>query len=113
MKRGLLLVNLGTPDAPTPSAMRYGNPSLPGAIEKLKSKGVDSITVLPLYPHDAASSVSSTVARLYEVLAQKWEVMPAHVLPTFWDDPGFIDAWAQVTRPVLEQKRPDHVLFSF
>lgn len=94
-------------------AMRYGNPSLPDAIERLKAKRVDEIVVLPLYPQDAASSVSSTVARLYEVMNDAWDVLPVKVIPTFHDDAGFIDSWAQVAKPLLAEKKPDHVLFSF
>ncbi len=34
-------------------------------------------------------------------------------MPPFYDDDGFLDAFAQVGRPVLEDLEPDHVLFSF
>ncbi|CAM4491497.1 ferrochelatase [Corallococcus exiguus] len=94
-------------------AMRYGNPSLPDAIARLKAKGVSEFTVLPLYPHEAASSSASSLARIYEVLAEGWDVPNVRAVPAFWDDAGFLDAFASVARPVIADMRADHVLFSF
>jgi protoporphyrin/coproporphyrin ferrochelatase len=94
-------------------AMRYGNPSLPAAVKALRARGVDEFLVLPLYPHEAASSSSSTLARAYEVLAESWDVAPVRAVPAFHAHPGFLDAFAEVARPVISQARADHVLFSY
>ena len=37
-------------------AMRYQNPSIQSALEKLRQEKVSSLTILPLYPHFASSS---------------------------------------------------------
>src|SRR6266851_1697831 len=42
-------------------AMRYGEPSIPGALEHLKSEGCERILVLPLYPQYAASTTASAL----------------------------------------------------
>jgi ferrochelatase len=94
-------------------AMRYGNPSLPDAVKALRSRGVREFILLPLYPQEATSSTSSTVARAYEVLAEPWDALPVRVVPAFHDHPGFLDAFAQVARPVIAEARADHVLFSY
>ncbi|HEX8701512.1 MAG TPA: ferrochelatase [Myxococcaceae bacterium] len=94
-------------------AMRYGNPSLPDAVKALRSRGVTEFIVLPLYPQAAASSSSSTLARTYEVLAGAWDVAPVRAVPAFFDHPGFLDAFAEVARPVLSEMRADHVLMSY
>jgi ferrochelatase len=94
-------------------AMRYGNPSLPDAVKALRSRGVKEFILLPLYPQEATSSTSSTVARAYEVLAEPWDALPVRVVPAFHDHPGFLDAFAQVARPVITEARADHVLFSY
>src|SRR5262245_17295418 len=39
--------------------MRYGNPSIKSALEKLKAREVERIVVLPLYPQFAESSVET------------------------------------------------------
>ena len=94
-------------------AMRYGNPSLRSGLEALRKRGVTELAVLPLYPQYAASSVASSVDELMRVLRESWDIEPVRVLPPFYDDPGYLDAFAQVARPVLESTRPDLVLFSF
>ena len=93
--------------------MRYGNPSIPDAIAKLRSRGVSDFTVLPLYPHEAASSSASSLARTYEVLAGGWDVPNVRAVPAFYEHPGFLDAFTTVARPVIADLRADHVLFSF
>jgi ferrochelatase len=94
-------------------AMRYGNPSLPDAVRALRARGVREFIVLPLYPQEATSSTSSTLARAYEVLSEGWDVDGVRVVPAFHDHPGFLDAFAQVARPVIAEARADHVLFSY
>ena len=94
-------------------AMRYGRPSIRSGVESLRTRGVAELTVLPLYPQYAASSTASSVGELMRVLRQGWDIEPMRVLPRFHDDPGFLDAFADVARPVLESSRPDYVLFSF
>lgn len=94
-------------------AMRYGNPSIPDAVAKLKARGVDEFVVLPLYPQEAASTTGSTLARTYEVLGEGWDVPPVRAVPAFHSHPAFLDAFAEVGRPVIAESRADHVLFSF
>src|SRR3954463_6908281 len=38
-------------DIPIELAMRYQNPSIPHAVEQLAKKGVDDLSLLPLFPH--------------------------------------------------------------
>src|SRR3990170_1881372 len=82
-KTAVLLVNLGTPHAPTAPAvrragllagslggrvrsplvvdyaMRYGEPSIGGVLARLKAAGCGRILVLPLYPQYAASTTGT------------------------------------------------------
>lgn len=94
-------------------AMRYGNPSIPSAVAALRSRGVREFIVLPLYPQEATSSTSSTLARTYEVLTDAWDVAGVRVVPAFHDHPAFLDAFAEVARPVIAEARADHVLLSY
>lgn len=93
--------------------MRYGNPSLEEALGRLRARGVGQLAVLPLYPLNAASTQATTSARLFELLARDFDFPPVHVLPPFFDDAGFLDAFAAVARPVIAEARADHVLFSY
>jgi ferrochelatase len=94
-------------------AMRYGSPSLPSALDKLAAAEVERIVVLPLFPQYASSSTGTAQARVMELAGERWNVPALDFVPAFYDDPGFLDAFAAVARPKLADFRPDHVLFSF
>src|SRR5712692_2871522 len=93
--------------------MRYGNPSLQSALDRLRASGVRELTVVPLYPQYAASSTASSLGQVYSVLGSRWDVLPVKVASPFFDQPRFLSAFAQVARPVLDGARAEHVLFSF
>jgi protoporphyrin/coproporphyrin ferrochelatase len=93
--------------------MRYAHPSLEEALDRLAQRGVEELTVLPLYPLNAASSTSSSFARVYELVGKKWEVLPLTVLRPFFDDAAFLNAFAEVARSTLATGASDFVLFSF
>jgi protoporphyrin/coproporphyrin ferrochelatase len=93
--------------------MRYQSPSLASAMEKLRARGVRELTVVPLYPQYASSSTGSSLEAVYRLVGEAWNVEALRVLPPFYDRPAFLDAFADVGRPVLAEARPDHVLFSF
>ena len=54
--------------------------------------------VLPLFPQYSSAATGSAVERVYEVLGQRWNVPPVETVGAFYDDPGFIDAFAEVAR---------------
>lgn len=101
------------PDCTVELAMRYGNPSIEAGLEALYRAGADRIVVFPLYPHYAASSTGSTLEKVYSLAAQRWNTPNLAVVPPYFDHPGFIEAFATVGRPVLDEMKPDHVLLSF
>ncbi|HEY0250937.1 MAG TPA: ferrochelatase [Kofleriaceae bacterium] len=92
-------------------AMRYGQPSIPDALEKLRA--CERVIVLPLFPQYAASSTATAVARVMEVVSTEWDVQPLDIVPAFFHEHSFLDAFAAVASPVLKEARADHVLFSF
>jgi ferrochelatase len=94
-------------------AMRYGRPSLPDALDKLAAAQVERVVVLPLFPQYASSSTGTAQARIMELAGERWNVPALDFVPAFYDDPGFLGAFAEVARPKLAAFAPDHVLFSF
>lgn len=93
-------------------AMRYGSPSIPAGIEALRAAGIDRIVVLPLFPQYAASSTGTALARVFQVAGQDWNTPWLDVVPPFYEDPGFLSAFAAVARAHGIEKA-DHVLLSF
>ena len=93
--------------------MRYGKPSIGSALEKLRARGARELTLVPLYPQYASSSTGSGLEWVYRLVGAAWNVEALRVLPPFFDRAAFLDAFADVGRPVLAEARPEHVLFSF
>jgi len=94
-------------------AMRYGTPSIPEALARLRAGGARRLVVAPLYPQYSSAATGSSLQAVFAALARQHVVTPVSVLPPFHDDPGFLDAFAAVGSPVLAREQPDHVLFSF
>lgn len=92
-------------------AMRYGNPSIASALERLD--GCDRIVVLPLFPQYASSSSGTAAARVWELASRAWRIPSFDFAGPFHADAGFLAAWEAVARPALAAARPDHVLLSF
>lgn len=93
--------------------MRYGQPSIASALETLAKSRVDRIVVAPLFPQYSSAATGSAVEEAFRVAGTLWNVPPLSVTPPFYDDEGFIAAFAAVGRPGLAELKPDHVLFSF
>lgn len=94
-------------------AMRYGNPSIASALEALRRAGARHLVVAPLYPQYSSAATGSSVEAVFAQLSRGSNVPPVSVLPAFFDDPGFLEAFAAVGRPVIAQEKPEHLLFSF
>ena len=94
-------------------AMRYGEPSIKGALENFRQDGVDRIIVLPLYPQYASSSTGSAVEEVLLQASKLWALPSIHVVPPFYDDPGYIDSVAGVAQDALRGFDYDHFLMTF
>lgn len=93
--------------------MRYGNPRLVDALDRLRAAGVDRIVVFPLFPHYASSSTGTALEEVFRLVGERWNVPSLSVVPPFYDDPGLIDAFRAAGATVADEQSPDHVLFSF
>jgi protoporphyrin/coproporphyrin ferrochelatase len=95
-------------------AMRYGKPSIPDVLKKLKAQNCQRILLLPLYPQYAASATASALDAVFAEL-QKMRNMPAvRSIRHFHDDAAYIKATAQNIRDYWTlHGRPDKLVMSF
>jgi ferrochelatase len=107
-----LLEEFAEKDIPIELGMQCRKPSLKTAIGKLRGQNCDQIIVLPLYPQYASSSYGAAIEDLYKVILNDWNMPYLRIIPPFFSDSRFIDAWAKIGLPYIEKKH-DHVLFSF
>lgn len=88
-------------------AMRYGEPSIPAALSRLKEKGCTRILLLPLYPQYAASTTASALDSAFAWASRVRNQPELRTLRSFADYPPYIEAlansvrahWARSPRP--------------
>jgi len=95
-------------------AMRYGNPSIPYALDRLKQAGIQRLLVFPLYPQYSAATTASTIDAVTSVL-RTWRWLPElRVINHYHDDPGYINALVESIRNHWASgDKAEKLLFSF
>ena len=93
-------------------AMRYQSPSIESALAKLKDAKVDSIKVLPLFPHYASASTGSVLEKVMNLVKQWQTIPPISFVNSFHDNELMIETFAD--NAIKHQpENYDHILFSF
>ena len=96
-------------------AMRYGNPGIADALERMTEAGCNRILAAPLYPQYCAATTATANDAVFGVLA-RMRVQPSlRILPPYYDDPNYIEALRANLSRQLEALhfRPDRLLLSF
>lgn len=94
--------------------MRYGNPSISSALEKLRAANARRILVLPLYPQYSSSTTASTFDAIAQAIS-RWRWVPEfRFVNQYHDSDGYIDALCNSIREAWSTREaPDKLLFSF
>ena len=79
-------------------AMRYGNPSLPTVLNRLKGKGFLRIILLPLYPQYATSTTASVFDAVKAWTGPGSQPPEIHTIRSYHDHPAYIKALAASVR---------------
>jgi ferrochelatase len=95
-------------------AMRYGTPSLPTVLDKLKAAGCDRIAILPAYPQYSGTTTGSIWDAVFQHYTQIRNVPELRLVKHYHDHEGYIDALRDA---VLEHwdthGRPEKLVMSF
>ncbi|PQZ86595.1 MULTISPECIES: ferrochelatase [Pseudomonas] len=97
---------------PVELAMRYGEPSLETVLTRLAAQGIRKVTLAPLYPQFADSTVTTVIEEAKRVVRDKKLSVQFSTLQPFYDQPEYLDALAASVRAYVEQDY-DHLLLSF
>ncbi|MFN3235603.1 MAG: ferrochelatase [Pseudomonadales bacterium] len=95
-------------------AMRYGQPSIPQALDKLLDGGVRKLLVLPLYPQYSGSTTASTFDALADDFTKRRWLPELRFVTHYHDHPQYIAAVAnKIAAHWQEHGRADKLVFSF
>ena len=96
-------------------AMRYGNPGIRPAIDKLVAAGVERLLVAPLYPQYCAATTATANDTVFGLLSEKRWQPALRTLPPYHDHPSYIGALQADLEAQLAKLdfTPDRLLLSF
>lgn len=75
--------------------MRYGNPSIRSAVDRLVTAGCDRILTFPLYPQYSATTTATANDKLYRALMKMRRMPAVRSVGAYYDEPVYIDALAR------------------
>lgn len=101
-------------------AMTYGEPSVHSAWSELKSRGVDKVFILPLYPQYSATTTAAAFDEISRVLKKERAIPELRFCRDYHQHPAYIDAlvhsikqhWHDVESRT-QDKHERFLLFSF
>src|SRR5512143_3782878 len=95
-------------------AMRYGNPSIPDVLHKLKEQNCQRILVVPMYPQYAASTTATVNDIVFGTLQQMRNTPALRTIRDFHDRPGYVRALAtSINEYWVAHGKPEKLLMSF
>ena len=95
-------------------AMRYGEPSVTGAVERLIGAGIRRLLLLPLYPQYSATSSASAFDAVFAALRRQRRMPQVRTITDYHDAPEYIAALAEsIEKYWLTHGRGERLLLSF
>ncbi len=101
------------PDWVVELGMRYGQPSIASALERLRAANVSQLIALPLFPQYSEAATGSALAKLTQEMQRSGYAPPLETISAFYDAPGFTRSVANAATESLREFAADFVLFSY
>jgi ferrochelatase len=94
--------------------MRYGNPSIASALQKLRAANANRVLVFPLYPQYSSSTTASTFDAVAKTV-KTWRWVPEfRFINHYHDSPLYIEALASSIKEAWQQNgQSEMLIFSF
>lgn len=95
--------------------MRYGNPSTPDTLQKLKDAGCEKIVFFPLYPQYSAPTTATANDQAFRSLMKMTWQPSVRTVPAYYDHPLYIEALAQSVESAYAklETKPDLLVTSY
>tara|TARA_B100001250_G_scaffold93029_1_gene77473 strand:- start:100 stop:1107 length:1008 start_codon:yes stop_codon:yes gene_type:complete len=93
-------------------AMRYQNPSIQQALDRIGETNPSELVVLPLFPHYASATSGSVFKEVTKRLSKNWVIPSFKFISQYYDHPSFINAWVDTAKS-FNLDAYDKVIFSY
>ena len=95
-------------------AMRYGSPSLPDVLQKLKAEACDRILILPAYPQYSGATTASIFDAVFAHYAGERNVPELRFVKHYHDHDGYVQALKESVLAYWQSNgRPRTLVMSF
>ena len=94
-------------------AMRYQSPSIQSALDKMMQRQVTELIVLPLFPQYASASTGSALEEVMRCMTTYNNVLPVKMIQSYPTNEVMLNVFADNAKALLNEKKYDHILFSF
>ena len=100
-------------ELPVGMAMRYGSPDIESELLTLaRQPGIEEILFIPLYPHFADSTITTSIELAKEVIKKHQLDINLNIVAPFYQQDDYIMALVESAQSHLEQPY-DHLIFSY
>jgi ferrochelatase len=103
---------LGEDDYVVELAMRYQNPSIDSALEKLNKQNIRELIVFPLFPHYASASTGSVHEEVMRLVGKQLAIPNIKMINSFYDNEDMVDVFVKNARQ-FDLDSYDHIIFSY
>jgi ferrochelatase len=93
------------------AGMRYGSPSIGGALERLAGGGARAVKAIPLFPQYSEAASGSAIRECRREAARLG--LEVSFLESFHERPGFVRQYAALARRTMAEARAEAIVFSF
>ena len=100
-------------ELPIALAMRYGSMTIKKGLQELIDKGVDEVLLFPLYPQFAMATTETITVLAEELRQEFFSNIKIESVPAFYNKPDYIEVLSNSIKRHLEDKKHDHLLFSY
>ncbi len=95
-------------------AMRYQNPSIKSAIDKIINSDCDKLLILPAYPQYSATTTASIFDEIAKQLQNHSNIPELRFIKSYYENPLFIEALANsITEFWQKYEIPEKIIFSY
>ncbi len=94
-------------------AMRYEEPSIKEALEKLKNQGCKKLFVITLYPHNAMATTITTEVEVRRIADNLFKELELVFIKPFYGNKQYINALKKSIEPFIEKNHFDKLIFSY
>jgi protoporphyrin/coproporphyrin ferrochelatase len=93
--------------------MRYGQPDIATALQRLRERGCQKLLILPLFPQYSSAATGSALEKTLQELQKNTDIPAVSWINSFFDHPGFIQAWKSLITRHTPAEEPDMWIFSY